>query len=161
MLRLLLLFTVVPLVELFLLLQLGGLMGPSATFLLVLVTGLLGAWLAKREGLGLLSSLAEELQQGLPPGVRLMEGAMVVMGGLLLVTPGVLTDLTGFTLIVPFTRRRLAPVLLRSLAGRFGIAIDSPATPPVEGEARPYDPQRRRAEPRHGPPTPFSNPFDD
>jgi UPF0716 protein FxsA len=160
-LRLLLLFTVVPLLELFLLLQLGGLMGPTATFGVVLVTGLLGAWLAKREGLGLLSSLAEELRGGLPPGVRLMEGAMVVVGGLLLVTPGVLTDLTGFTLIVPFTRRRLAPVLLRALAARFDIQIAaSPPPAPPEGEARPYEPGRRRAEPAR-PPTPFSNPFDD
>ena len=119
MLRLLLLFTVVPTVEIFLLLQLGALMGPTATFLLVLLTGLLGAYLAKREGLGLLTQLAQELQQGLPPGSRLMEGALVIIGGVLLVTPGVMTDITGLSLIIPFTRQRIAPLALRALANRF------------------------------------------
>lgn len=164
MLRLIALFTLVPLIELFLLLQLGELLGPTAAFLLVLVTGVLGAWLAKREGLGLLRSLADELQGGLPPGVRLMEGAMVVMGGLLLVTPGVLTDLTGFTLIFPFSRRRLAPLLLSALLARFDIQVGGGAAePPLgEGETRAYDPARRHGRPHaEGQPTPFSNPFDD
>jgi len=159
MLRLLLLFTIVPTVEIFLLLQLGSLMGPTTTFLVVLLTGLLGAWLAKREGLGLLSQLAAELQQGLPPGHRLMEGALVIVGGVLLVTPGVLTDLFGLSLIVPFTRRRIAPVALRMLARRFQIDV----TNGPDASTRRYDPRRGRPSRDAGAdhPTPFSNPFDD
>ncbi len=171
MIKLLLLFTIVPTVELFLLLQLGALIGPTATVLIILVTGFLGAWLAKREGLGLLSTLATELQQGLPPGERLMEGALVVAGGLLLVTPGVFTDLTGFLFIMPFTRRLLAPMLMRALLKRFqidgsfesthvhvgpGRPSSGPAAEPTGGhlgdEPVPHDPPHR--------PTPFSSPFD-
>jgi len=158
MVRLLLLFTIVPTVEIFLLLQLGSLMGPTATFLLVLLTGLLGAYLAKREGLGLLSQLAQELQQGLPPGTRLMEGGLVIIGGVLLVTPGVMTDVVGLSLIIPFTRRRIAPVALRALARRFQLEV----TTGPEARTRDYDPRRHR--PSHEGDehkTPFSNPFDD
>ncbi len=146
MLKLLLLFTVVPAVELYLLLQLGAWLGPGPTFLLVLLTGTAGAWLAKREGLGVLRTLLDELHQGIPPGTRLMEGVLLVVGGLLLVTPGVFTDLVGFALIAPPTRRALAPRVLAWLVRRFEI----------EGEIGTI---RHRAP---GPePTPFSNPFDD
>lgn len=144
--RLLLLFTVVPAVELFLLLQLGAWLGPTSTFLLILLTGVAGAWLAKREGLGVLRELREELATGLPPGSRLMEGALVVVGGLLLVTPGVFTDLTGFLLIAPPSRRWLAPRALRWLSARVQLtSIPPPDQASAPGEGR----------------TPFSTPFDD
>ncbi len=146
MLRLLILFTVVPAVELWLLLQLGALMGPTYTFLLILGTGMIGAWLAKREGLGVITSLTEELHKGIPPGSRLMEGALVVAGGILLITPGVFTDLTGFFLIAPPTRRWLAPRALAYLAQRFQI----------QGSVGPTRHNRPETEP-----TPFSSPFDD
>ena len=153
MLRLFLLFTIVPTLDLFLLLQIGAWLGPTNTLLVVLLTGLLGAWLAKREGLGLLRQLMQELSQGIPPGVRLMEGALVLAGGLLLITPGVVTDLTGFLIIMPPIRRRIAPIALRMVTSRIGAAA---APPPPMGDAP------REAPPRAmGRPTPFSNPFDD
>lgn len=161
--RLLLLFTIVPAVELFLLLQLGSWMGPTSTFLLILLTGLLGAWLAKREGLAVLRELSQELQRGIPPGARLMEGALVVVGGLLLITPGVLTDLTGFLLIFPATRRWLAPRALAALASRFDVRTLGP-----DGEVgddgvryRGPEPAVQRPRPARDPNKPFANPFDD
>ncbi|MBT3219652.1 MAG: FxsA family protein, partial [Proteobacteria bacterium] len=93
--RLLLLFTLVPAIELFILLQIGSLLGPNLAFVIILVTGLAGAWLAKREGWMVLQHLRQELQRGIPPANRLMEGVLVLAGGLLLITPGVLTDITG------------------------------------------------------------------
>ena len=140
--RLLLLFTVVPAVELFLLLKLAETMGALETVLLILVTGGLGAWLAKREGLNVLVTLSQELSTGIPPAGRLAEGALVVAGGILLITPGVLTDLTGFALILPPTRRLLAPMLVRFIMARVKFASftggDGPAGgPPRPGEARP------------------------
>ncbi len=162
MLRLLLLFTIVPAVELFLLLQLGSWLGPTATFLIILLTGVLGAALAKREGLGVLRELQGELQQGLPPGSRLMEGVLVVVGGLLLVTPGVFTDLTGFLLIFPWSRRWLAPRVLKYLASRFEVKTLGPGFGPVgadeEPDVRHRDPARPRQRAGHNP---FANPFDD
>lgn len=156
--RLILLFTVVPAVELFVLLQLGSLLGPTPTFLIILLTGVAGAWLAKREGLGVLRSLQTELSRGLPPGDRLMEGALVVVGGLLLVTPGVFTDLTGFLLIAPWSRRWLAPRALKALTSRIDVQTFGPdvgSGGPASYQDRPGSP----GEPR--PNTPFSNPFDD
>ena len=110
--KLFLAFTLIPAIELYLLMSLGAIIGPLNTVLLILVTGVIGAGLAKREGFSVLLSLQTELQQGLPPAERLMEGALIVVGGILLITPGVLTDAIGFSLILPLTRRRIAPRLL-------------------------------------------------
>ncbi|MBO84331.1 MAG: hypothetical protein CL927_03140 [Deltaproteobacteria bacterium] len=107
--RLLLLMTVVPAIELYLLMQLADVMGIVETITLIVVTGTVGASLAKREGYGVINQLREDLQKGLPPADRLVEGLLVLVGGTLLITPGVLTDLAGFSLIFPFTRRWLAP----------------------------------------------------
>lgn len=149
MLRLLLLFTVVPALELFVLLQIGAALGPTTTFLLILITGLVGATLAKREGIGVLRDLQGELENGLPPGSRIMEGVMVLAGGLLLITPGVFTDLAGFFLIAPPTRRWAAPRILKAVTDRMDIRTISPGS-------------MGRAGPTQGPPpTPFSSPFDD
>lgn len=118
MLRLFLLFTLLPALELYLLLQLGSLLGPGVTVLLILATGMVGAWLAKREGLAVVAQLAREVETGMPPASRVVEGFLVLAGGLLLVTPGVLTDFFGFALILPLTRRLLAPIVLEQVKAR-------------------------------------------
>ena len=93
--KLLLLFTVVPAIELYLLIWLGQHIGAGLTVLIIIATGAIGAALAKREGLGVLRSIQEETLRGVPPGDRLIEGVLVLVGGVLLITPGVLSDLTG------------------------------------------------------------------
>ena len=163
--RFILLFTLLPAAELFVLLQIGSVLGPTPTFVMLLLTGIVGAWLAKREGLAVLAKLGQELQGGLPPGERVMEGALVVVGGLLLVTPGVITDVAGVFLILPPTRRWLAPRALRWLMARFDVGA-LPETPPMADEGvRPRGAEpafradgRGRPAPR---PTPFGTPFDD
>ena len=117
--KLLLLMTVVPAFELYLLIELGRWMGTLETVLLILVTGTVGAALAKREGLGVLQQLQIDARKGLPPANRLVEGLMVLVGGALLITPGVLTDLFGFTLIVPWSRVALAPHIKGWVMKRF------------------------------------------
>ena len=107
--RLLLLFTLVPALELYLLIQLGQWIGAWQTVLIILVTGSLGAFLAKREGLGVLRQLQADAATGIPPADRLVEGLLVLVGGALLITPGVVTDAAGFVLIMPWSRRWLAP----------------------------------------------------
>ncbi len=107
--RLLLLFTVVPALELYLLIRIGEWIGAVETVLIILITGSIGAWLAKREGLEVVRTLQQDTLQGIPPGDRIVEGLLVLVGGVLLITPGVLTDLTGFLLIMPPSRRFLAP----------------------------------------------------
>lgn len=113
--RLALLFVVVPLVELALLIQVGQWVGLMPTVLLVLGTGIAGAALARREGLRTLASIQASLAGGQLPGTALMDGAAILFGGALLLTPGILTDLVGFSLLAPPTRRWFA----RRLRGWF------------------------------------------
>ena len=103
--KLALLFTIVPTVELALLIWIGTQIGVLWTTAIVIVTGFTGAWLAKREGVGVLRRIRSDMQSGMPPAGRIVEGVMVLIGAVLLVTP--------FALIIPYTRRLLAPVLLR------------------------------------------------
>lgn len=112
MLKLFLLFTLIPAIELYLLFQISGMVGPGTTILIILATGMVGSWLAKREGLAVVSQLIQEVETGMPPASRLMEGGLILAGGLLLITPGVLTDIAGFSLIFPATRRVIAPLAL-------------------------------------------------
>jgi UPF0716 protein FxsA len=100
-LRLLLLFTVVPLVELFLLVKLGTVIGIGATVLIVICTGVLGAWLARWQGLGVLRRLTEDVNEGRLPADALIDGLLILIAGAVLLTPGLITDALGFLLLVP------------------------------------------------------------
>jgi UPF0716 protein FxsA len=114
-LRLLLLFTVVPLVELFLLVKLGTVIGIGATVLIVICTGVLGAWLARWQGLGVLRRLTEDLNEGRLPADTLIDGLLILIAGAVLLTPGLITDGLGFLLLVPQGRA----VVRKAIAARF------------------------------------------
>ncbi len=103
--RLALIFVAVPLLELFLLIRLGGAIGLFPTLALCVLTGVAGAWLARREGLRALWSFQERLARGGVPGRALMDGMCILIGGAVLLTPGLLTDLLGFALLLPPSRR--------------------------------------------------------
>jgi len=102
--RLALFFIVVPVLELFLLIRLGQVVGLWPTLGLVIGTGLLGAHMARTEGLRVLYRFQTELTSGRLPGQALLDGIAVLIGGAFLLTPGILTDLTGFALLFPPTR---------------------------------------------------------
>lgn len=134
--RLAFLFVVVPLVELALLIQVGQVIGPGPTVLLVLATGFGGAALARREGLRTLAAIQSEMAQGRVPGTALLDGAAILFGGALLLTPGVLTDFLGLSLLLPATRRwfagRMKRWFDRQLAsGR--VTVMTPGTGPLGG----------------------------
>ena len=103
--RLALLFVVVPIIELMLLIQLGQFVGLMPTLALVIATGIGGAAMARAEGLRVLFQFQKELAQGRLPGRAMLDGASVLVGGAFLLTPGVLTDLLGFSLLFPPSRR--------------------------------------------------------
>jgi UPF0716 protein FxsA len=103
--RLALFFVVVPVLELVLLIELGQVVGLWPTLAVVLGTGLLGAAMARAEGLRVLYRFQSELASGQLPGQALLDGIAVLLGGAFLLTPGILTDLTGFALLFPPTRR--------------------------------------------------------
>jgi UPF0716 protein FxsA len=102
--RLILLFTIIPLVDLSLLIEVGKHIGVMNTIAVVLVTGITGAALARSQGFGILARIRDELSQGQLPSDSLIEGIMILAGALLLVTPGLLTDILGFAFLIPFTR---------------------------------------------------------
>ncbi len=105
---LVLFFIVVPLAELYLLLWVSQFIGFWPTVGITVVTGVIGGTLAKREGLKVLRQWNQALSELRSPEIGLVEAALVLLGGALLITPGVMTDLFGFSLLLPFTRRRLA-----------------------------------------------------
>ena len=102
--KLLLLFTITPLVELYILFKVSDITGPLATVLLVLLTGIAGAYLAKSEGRMIIRKIKLQLNSGEIPGNELLNGLCVLIGGALLLTPGLLTDILGFSLVLPGVR---------------------------------------------------------
>lgn len=104
-LTLLILFVSVPLVELALLLQVARITSPVATVLLVLCTGIVGATLARRQGLKTWFRIQDDLAAGRLPADSLVDAAMIFVAGAVLLTPGILTDVFGFSLLVPRIRR--------------------------------------------------------
>lgn len=108
---LILIFILTPIIELFLLIELGKLIGTWNIIIIVVVTGVLGAMLAKSQGLSVLRDMQIDLMNGILPTDRLFDGALVLIGGVLLITPGVLTDLLGFALLIPLTRKWIKKIL--------------------------------------------------
>jgi UPF0716 protein FxsA len=102
--KLLLLFISVPLIEVLILIKLGSLFGFWPTIFLVIGTGILGAYLAKLYGLTIWYKIQKDLQAGLMPADKLVDGLLILIGGIVLLTPGLLTDILGFMLLIPFTR---------------------------------------------------------
>ena len=111
--RLFLLFTVVPLVELYLLIAIGRMLGPIPTIALVLLTGALGAWFARLEGARVIRRWQEAMARQQIPKDGVIDGFLIFIGGVMLITPGILTDIAGLSMVVPPTRRLIADAVRR------------------------------------------------
>ena len=107
-------FLVVPLIEMFLLIEVGSAIGALPTIGLVILTATVGIWLLRLQGLATINRVQEKLQQGIMPETELLEGIMLVIGGALLLTPGFVTDAMGFVCLLPGLRRPLAARIIRS-----------------------------------------------
>ncbi|MBN1493909.1 MAG: FxsA family protein [Candidatus Omnitrophica bacterium] len=105
MIYLMILFIGVPLIELSLLIKIGVVWGVLNTVLLVIGTGVFGAYLARIQGLMILRELQYEINQGRMPAEKILDGMIVFCSGILLLTPGLLTDICGFLGLIPGTRR--------------------------------------------------------
>ncbi|PRP90315.1 phage T7 F exclusion suppressor FxsA [Enhygromyxa salina] len=116
--RLFLLFTLVPIVEIYLLVTLGGLMGPGPTVALVAATGFLGAWLARREGRKALAAYQESMAKMELPEDGIVSGLLILAGGVMLITPGVMTDVFGLAMMVPPIRRATASLVKKRMQKR-------------------------------------------
>ncbi|MEV6985900.1 FxsA family protein [Sphaerisporangium sp. NPDC051017] len=109
-------FLVVPVLEIWALIQIGEVIGGWQTVGLLILDSILGAWLVRREGRRAWRALNQALQSGRMPDRELADGALLVTGGALLLAPGFLTDVAGFALVLPFTR----PAARRALAWFLG-----------------------------------------
>lgn len=105
--RLFILFTLVPLLELYLLIKVGSHLGAEFTIVLIVLTGGVGALMARLQGFQVIVQIRERLRGGVLPADELLAGGLIVVGGLLLVTPGLLTDAVGLALLIPFVRSRV------------------------------------------------------
>ncbi len=109
------LFIGLPVVELALLLKLHDLMGLGPTILLVLITGVAGAALVRRQGVAILFRIQREMAEGHLPAPQMIDGIMVLLAGALLITPGLLTDTVGFALLIPVVRAYIRTWLRKTL----------------------------------------------
>lgn len=109
------LFIGLPVVELALLIKLHGLVGLGPTILLVLLTGITGAALVRRQGIAILFSIQREMAEGNLPAPQMIDGIMVLLAGALLITPGLITDTVGFALLIPYVRAYIRGWLRKKL----------------------------------------------
>lgn len=116
-----LLFLVVPFAELFVLLQVGQVLGVFETIGLLVLVSVVGAWLVKREGIGVLRRAEARLREGGMPGRELVDGVLILFAGALLLTPGFLTDIVGILLLLPPVRAALRSSTVRWLGVRAGV----------------------------------------
>ncbi|SIT84998.1 UPF0716 protein FxsA [Edaphobacillus lindanitolerans] len=112
------LFIVVPTSELAVLLYTGSKIGVMPTIAIILLTAALGAWLAKSQGLKAWRELQRRASAGEPPGDAVLDGLFILFGGILLLLPGLITDILGLLFLLPPTRRAFKPVLYRQLRKR-------------------------------------------
>lgn len=110
---LLFVFIIVPVLELYLLIKVGGSIGALPTIAIVIITAVVGTWLLKQQGLATLQRYQSNLGQGRLPAMELIEGMVLLFGGALLLTPGFFTDAIGFLCLIPVTRQALIRWLMK------------------------------------------------
>ena len=113
--KLLVAFTIIPIVELYGLIEVGSVIGTPATIALVIITGFAGAYLARLQGAQTMLRVRHNLQQGIVPTSELIDALMIFIAGIVLITPGFLTDACGLLLLLPLTRRYLKVFLNKKI----------------------------------------------
>lgn len=111
LLKLFLCFTIIPVIELYLLIEIGTVIGGLNTVLLVIATGFAGAWLARMEGMHIMMKVRANLQQGIMPAEELIDALIIFVAGVVLITPGFITDAFGLLLLWPVTRKKFKQML--------------------------------------------------
>ena len=154
---LVLLFILVPIAEIYLIIQVGQAIGPLPTVALLIVDSIVGAWLLRSQGRRAWDSFRQTLAGGRMPHREILNGALVILGGAFLLTPGFLTDILGLALLIPpsrhFIGRAVTRLLLRRGPLRWGtVVVGQPGRPPPpRPHAEPVDPDEP---PRLEPPRP-------
>jgi UPF0716 protein FxsA len=120
-------FLVVPIVELAVIIQVGQAIGVLETIVLLIAVSVLGGWLVKREGTGVVRRISAAVNAGRVPGRELADGALIILAGALLITPGFVSDILGIALLLPPVRAVVRPILLTALAKRAIVGRAGPA----------------------------------
>lgn len=121
LLKLLTLFIIIPLVEIAIIVKLGTVIGFWYTMLIVVLTGVAGAYLSRYQGLTVYRNIMAEINIGRLPSDDMIDGLLILTGGIVLLTPGFLTDIAGLALLVPYSRKHIKVHLKRFLAVRMNI----------------------------------------
>ena len=116
--KLLMLFIIVPVTELYILIEAGKRIGTLNTISIIIFTGILGAYLVKHQGFMILRKIQNDLNEGTIPEDSLVQGAIILTGGILLLTPGFATDIAGFIFLIPVSRKVVKKYLLKWLKGK-------------------------------------------
>ncbi len=111
--RLFLLFTIIPVIELALLIKVGSIIGAFNTITIVILTAVAGAYMVKLEGLGIMYRIQQDMQAGVFPAEELINGMMILIAGALLLTPGFFTDFIGFLMVFPVSRNFIKRIARR------------------------------------------------
>ena len=130
----LLAFLIVPVIEIYVLIQIGQVIGAWWTILLLVIDSIIGAWLIRREGAKAFVALRTALNSGRMPGKELADGALILIGGTLMLTPGFVTDILAVFLILPLTRPLFRGLLARAVTARLTVV---PMTAPGQGRTGP------------------------
>lgn len=139
------LFVVVPILELAVIIKIGGLIGVLPTIALMLGMAALGAIVIRSQGQAAFTKAVEAIQQGRPPVKSMIDGVAICIAGLLMLTPGFLSDILGFLLLIPFVRHWLAGRLFRAATARTRIDYR------VFRQGRREQPPADEPQPREGP----------
>lgn len=161
---LLALFIIIPLLELWMIIEVGSRIGVLYTILTLILISIAGAALAKQQGYRVIARIQAEVQSGNMPGDSLVDGALILTGAILLLTPGFLTDIAGLLLLLPVTRipaRSFAKRRLKKAVARRSIFVWAPGGRGGPGDGsdfgggpagsgsgtdNPYEPEQRRKE---------------
>ena len=112
----------IPVAEIFFIIRVARDLGIGETIGLLVAVSIVGAWLVRRSGLGVLRQIQERLARGEIPGKELVDGLLILVGGVLMLTPGFLTDAVGLLLLIPPTRLALRAPLVRRYSKRLRVA---------------------------------------
>lgn len=116
--KILILFVIIPVTELYILIEVGKRIGSLTTISIIIFTGILGAYLVKNQGFMILKKIQNDLNDGIMPGDSLIQGVIILAGGILLLTPGFVTDTVGFIFLIPASRNVIKKYLLKWLKGK-------------------------------------------
>ena len=125
-------FLTIPFVEIYLLLQIGGVVGIFPTIILVVFTAILGAWLLKKQGFSTWQRFQKNVSKQELPAYEIVEGVMLLIGGIFLLTPGFFTDMVGFAFLVPRLRHKIAKIIVDKYLIQILNTAESGSTPSKE-----------------------------